>query len=255
MNTDIDPIDTAQDVDSNPNSAADPIIDELDLEKFAAGQRALARRRTIGAYVALLVAAIVVPLLFLRATGRLSTAQFHQPALRNGTAAPGATTLGHGQQLGAFAKSVSSPEQLQHDKVIAADLRNYLTNGIERLSPREQVATDAYNSATGKNFKSRAESFRIMREVVVPKYGAFVVAASQLKPKTPEVQALNNLFITSIQLRMLGYEHIAQGEHAKDNAWRLTAGAELAASDKAAEQFQAATLNEAQVQAVPLPKF
>ena len=224
--------------------------DDLDYSDFSASeraQRARARRRRTLLQVAIGAATVAIPLVYLYAKGDLKGLRHPVTAV----VVPSSQAVAKQNIL--VTHPASSPADKKRDAAVAADLQDYLSNGIQKLKPTEQAALSAYASATGKNYTGEANSFRIVREQVVPKYIEFVKQAAHLKPKTAEVQALQALFLNSIELRLLAYRQIADAEHTKGDAWHLTVGAELQASDIASQKFKDATITLADHANVKLP--
>ena len=78
---------------------------------------------------------------------------------------------------------------------IKKDLLNYVNNELPKIASLESNVMDKYSSVTGENYKNDADTYKVLKESVVPDYKTFIDKLEAIKPQTPEVKAVHDIII------------------------------------------------------------
>ena len=241
---------------------AEPIVKEAALEGTTADvQGKPARRERTPEYIAFVAArekknrqtmllrrgavvagAIGVPLIYLIATGALSPGRVKQ-SLRGGTKI--------NDQVRAAAPT--PPPLSTKGDPIREDLRHYVSIGLPSIAPAERRALDDFNQIVKASPPTDPETQRIIRDRVLPEYERYVMAASALKPQTPEVQKIHRLFMQCAQNKLEVFRYMTEGDGLRDLAQRTKAANISKLATTKNNEFQEAAIRLATDHGVALP--
>jgi len=152
-----------------------------------------------------------------------------------------------------YSLSIRTPAEKKHDAEVAADLKNFLWKSVRENSADEKAALDAYASVTATNFKDAPTVFTTVRKTVVPKYTSFVQKMINIHPQTPDVEALHQMLLRAIELRLKAYMDIVAAEHARDLVWQYSVKGEFEGADSLELSYKQAVVKKAQLLNVDLP--
>ena len=201
--------------ETDEESEAPPVLAPELVESIA--QLQLKRRRekstrriVIAAIICLLP--VIGPIVYLTIVGKLRHPVDipSQVAVSSTPIPPVDNSLQHSILNPNFSVPSGPPATPRPDDPVANDFKHYFNVELVTVTPLELKMMQDFALATGKNFKSVAESDRIMREKVVPDCRAYVAKIVSIHPKTPEITDAHNYLRNAAQARLSGYEKIAQ---------------------------------------------
>ncbi len=99
----------------------------------------------------------------------------------------------------------------------AADIVNYVNQGIIALSELEQKALERYASVTGENATTDRRLYEALRDFVIPTYKRFVQGLNDISPENAEVRQVHNIFISGAESTLEGFQAIMIGSKTGDN--------------------------------------
>lgn len=201
------------------------------------------------------VAAVVLPIIYLVASGKFSTAVLGSKptpiAPVKGTATKDKADKGKKYGVGEFGSMPSpTPTKSLRIEAIADELERYVKTDLKRIWPEEAAAFKAFSNVTGKNFKSEEATFAALRTQVIPHQERFVQLAESLPLKTLAIRNLHKELVLASRLRLMAYRQMLAGQGDKDALWQYGVRAEFEQADKMTESFRnkvAALANEQEV--------
>ena len=218
------------------------------------------QRRTNLLRAGAFLAAFLVPIGYLVGTGNFSLAVFGiHPRSRfraalSGKEAAKSKPLTADESKKAIAAALPTPTPAPvRNPALARDLDTYLKQGIVPIAGEEKAADAAFASVTGKNYKSREQTIKVVTEQVIPHYRQFVIKLYAIHPQTPEVKYLHELLQTSARLKLLGYLHMAEDGQDPQELWQYAVKAEFEEAQKRADEFRQKVSALAFQQGVKLP--
>lgn len=113
---------------------------------------------------------------------------------------------------------------------VAVDLKSYAETMVPLLET-EAAAWDAYNGATGKDFKNDAVLTQALRKEVIPKAKQFLDSLEMIRPRTNAVSGLNQLFIMRAKSSLEGFELLIKALVQRDPALVDEANSKIQQSD------------------------
>lgn len=188
-----------------PSKGPRPAVGDLltQLEKTAVKT---SRARTLAFVAGICGATVLVPTFYLLVTGNLSHVRERFLASElspsHDARVVGIANGTNGDKSDSLSKTLPRRAQPRPAMdAVALDLDLYLSRDIPALTQLEKQAILDYASTTGANYKSDAESIRVIHDKVVPEYNAYVDRAAAVKPLTPEVRALHGEFLNMIRAK------------------------------------------------------
>lgn len=99
---------------------------------------------------------------------------------------------------------------------IEKDLKDYVNNGISKLASLESEVLNQYSSVTGDNYKSDEEAYTVINNSVIPKYRSFISKLEEIKPQTPEVKAIHEIYIQAANNQYNAFLQLTAAIEAQD---------------------------------------
>ncbi|MEG3071084.1 MAG: hypothetical protein RQM92_09920 [Candidatus Syntrophopropionicum ammoniitolerans] len=81
---------------------------------------------------------------------------------------------------------------------VQEDLLNYLNEQTPRLAAMENEVVEELDSVIGKNYSNDIETYQVIVDKVIPGYRDFMEALEAVKPATPEVVGLHEIYIDAV---------------------------------------------------------
>ena len=98
----------------------------------------------------------------------------------------------------------------------AADIVNYVNQGIFSIRELEMKSLERYESVTGENATTDKKLFETLRDFVVPTYKRFVTDLKNIPVKNKEVRQLHAIYIKAAESNLEGFQTIMVGSEKND---------------------------------------
>jgi hypothetical protein len=121
---------------------------------------------------------------------------------------------------------------------IQKDLLNYVNNEIPKIASLESDALDKYNSVTGDNYNTDEETYTALSDSIIPKYRNFITKLEEIKPQTPEVKALHELYIEAANNQYNAFVQLKAAIETQDTNMVSQANEKLDKGRKGLRDFQ-----------------
>ena len=95
-------------------------------------------------------------------------------------------------------------------------LTNYINRDMLGIARVENAALTRYNSATGKNFTSMDDLYRVLDREVIPTYGRFYHLLQTIRPDDEEVMMAHSLYVRGAKKALEGFEVKKYGIETRD---------------------------------------
>lgn len=120
---------------------------------------------------------------------------------------------------------------------IAQDLREY-RDAIAPLGVVEADIIAKQESVVGKNYKDDETTFEVYSKDVVPAYAGFVTDLEDVRPATPEVRELHEVYIKAANLQQAGFARTLSALEKGDSALVADANREIAEGRSLLREWQ-----------------
>jgi hypothetical protein len=98
----------------------------------------------------------------------------------------------------------------------AADIVNYVNQGLISIRELEVKAIESYESVAGENFTTNKRLFETLRDFVVPTYKRFVTGLKNIPIKNQEVRQVHSTYIKAAESNLEGFQTIMIGTEKGD---------------------------------------
>jgi hypothetical protein len=78
---------------------------------------------------------------------------------------------------------------------VKEDLEDYVNNGVLPLMSDEEEILALYDSVTGNNYTNDFILYETIQEEIIPKYRRFIDNIEAIRPTTPEVRKIHEIYI------------------------------------------------------------
>ena len=111
--------------------------------------------------------------------------------------------------------SCSSDKKYKGGKLFAgpaaADIVNYVNQGLISISELEQKSLERYASVTGENATTNQRLFEELRDFVIPTYKRFLQGLKEISPENEEVRQVHTIYIGAAESMLEGFQSIMVG--------------------------------------------
>jgi PBP1b-binding outer membrane lipoprotein LpoB len=121
---------------------------------------------------------------------------------------------------------------------VQKDLLNYVNNEMPKVDDLESNALSGYNSVTGNNYTDDSEMYRVLTDSVIPTYRTFTQKLEEIKPQTPEVQAIHEIYIEAVNNQYNGMVQLSAACENQDTNLVAQANEKLDKGRKGIRDFQ-----------------
>ena len=98
----------------------------------------------------------------------------------------------------------------------AAEIVNYINQGIFSIRELEVKSLERYESVTGENATTDKKLFETLRDFVVPTYKRFVTGLKNIPVKNQEVRQLHSIYVKAAESNLEGFQTIMIGSEKSD---------------------------------------
>ena len=88
----------------------------------------------------------------------------------------------------------------------AADIVNYVNQGILAITELEQKSLESYASVTGENFTTREKLYETLKNFVIPTYKRYADGLKKITPENPEIKPVHGTYIKAAELMLEGFQ-------------------------------------------------
>ena len=98
----------------------------------------------------------------------------------------------------------------------AADIVNYINQGLIAIAELEKKSLESYASVTGENATTDKKLFETLRNFVVPTYKRFVTGLKNIPIKNQEIRQVHAIYISAAESMLDGFQTIMIGSEKSD---------------------------------------
>ncbi len=98
----------------------------------------------------------------------------------------------------------------------AADIVNYVNQGLISIAELEQKSLERYASVTGENATTDRKLYETLRDFVVPTYKRFVTGLKNIPVENQEVREVHAIYIKAAESTLEGFQTIMIGSENSD---------------------------------------